>query len=117
MRPIPEAHKQVIDSDKYYKKCVRHKEGTCRGRITIDHCLTFGSKQISELWNYVPTCAYHHAVDNFQSGGDLNRELQTYYALNRATDEELKKYSKAINYIDLKRRLNIKYGVPSDCKK
>lgn len=110
MRPIPPVHKVAINEDPYYKKCARSNEGTCSGKITMDHCLIFAGKQIAELWNYVPTCEYHHSVNKFQDGGDLNREIQTYHALNRATDEELLKYSKVVNYIELRKRLNAKYN-------
>lgn len=110
MRPIPLNHRKVIDTDEYYRKCVRYHEGTCRGRITIEHALIFGSRQIAELWNYVPLCAYHHAVDQYQDGGDMIKEMNVWYALIRATDDELRKYSKAINYINERDRLNKKYG-------
>ena len=41
----------------------------------------------------------------------LNKEINVWIALNRATDEELKKYSKAIDYIRMREVLNKKYGV------
>ena len=109
MRKIPAEHKKVIDSDPYFKKCARQSYN-CAGRITIEHALIFGGKQIAELWNYIPLCAYHHAVEQYQDGGDLKKELNIKIALNRATDDELRKYSKAIDYIKMRTRLNMIYG-------
>lgn len=111
MRPISQKNKQVIDTDPYYKKCVRRNEGNCQGRITIDHTIIFQGRQLDELWALVPVCAYHHSVDSFQDGGDLDREKHTYYALLKATEDDLRAVSKAIDYIALKKRLIAKYGV------
>jgi len=109
MRKIPPKHREIINSDLYYKTCVRQNEGNCAGNITIEHALIFGGRQIAELWNYIPLCEYHHSVNNYQDGGDLDKEKNTYFALNRATDEELLKYSKALDYLLLRKRLNKKY--------
>jgi hypothetical protein len=111
MRPIPPTHKKVIDSDPFFKKCARCIDGGCAGRITIEHALIYGGRQIAELWAYVPLCEYHHAVNKFQDGGDLQKEKNVWVALNRATDAELLAYSKAINYLRERERLNQKYGV------
>jgi hypothetical protein len=62
------------------------------------------------MWNYIPLCEYHHSVGKFQDGGALDKEKNTWMALNRATNEELIKYSKCVDYIKLRERLNIKYG-------
>ena len=110
MRKISNLHKSIIDSSPYYKKCARRTDSNCAGRITIEHALVFGGRQIAELWNYVPLCEYHHAVLNYQDGGDLQKEKNVWIALNQANDLELKKYSKAINYIRMRDILNVKYG-------
>ena len=89
--------------------CYRDSEGTCEGRMTLDHTLTYGGGQIDEAWAILWTCAFHHDVDEFQGGGNLDREKSIWFALNKATDEELRQYSKAINYIELRKRLNKKY--------
>lgn len=111
MRKISEEDKEYINADKFFKRCIRHKEGTCKGRITIDHVLTFGSKQIAELWNYIPVCEYHHGVEHYQDCGALDKEINKWAALNRATDLELMPYCKAINYIKMREQLNRKYGI------
>lgn len=91
--------------------CARNIHKGCTGRITWEHTLIYGGKQIDEVWAIIKLCEFHHSVDNFQDGGDLNKEINVWIALNRATDEELKKYSKAIDYIRMREVLNKKYGV------
>lgn len=93
------------------KKCCRSDEGNCRGRLTKDHTIIYAGKQVQEDWAIVDVCEYHHAVGQYQSGGDLNREKHTYIALCKATDDELRKYSKVINYIALRERLKHKYDI------
>lgn len=106
MRPISSKNKQEININPYFKKCHRHKEGTCQGRITIDHAWIYAGRQIDELWNFVPTCAFHHNVDQFQDCGDLNKDKQQRTALLRATDEDLQKYyKKDWNYEKLKLKI------------
>lgn len=70
-------------------------------------------KQIDEVWAIIKLCEYHHAVNTYQDGKGLDKEKNVWIALNRATDEELKKYSKAIDYIRERARLNTIYGIYS----
>jgi len=86
--------------------CARKSEGGCAGRITWEHTLTFGNKQIDEVWAIIKLCARHHSVDEWQDCGLLDKKKNVKIALNRATDAELMKYSKAINYLELRKRLN-----------
>lgn len=86
------------------------KDSNCGGRITFEHTLTYGSKQIDEIWAIIKLCEAHHSVGMYQDNGLLNKEKNIHIALNRASDEDLLKYSKAINYIDLRLRLNKKYA-------
>lgn len=89
--------------------CARHKEGTCRGNLTFEHAIIYAGRQLDEAWAIVILCEYHHAVNNYQDGGDLQKEMNVMFALNQATDEELKSVSKAIDYIKLRERLNNLY--------
>jgi len=114
MRPISNENKEIINSNPYFKVCARKDEGNCGGRITIDHTIIYGGKQLDELWSLVPVCEYHHAVGKFQAGGDLNREKHVYIALQRATDDQLRAISKAVDYIALRDRLRVKYGKNSN---
>lgn len=90
--------------------CARLKDGNCKGRITWEHTLIYAGKQIDEVWAIIKLCEYHHDVNTQQGNGDLQKEKNVWIALNRATDQELIKYSKAINYINERERLNKIYG-------
>jgi len=107
MRPLSPEVKRRLDEEPDI--CALLDEN-CAGRITREHTLIFAGKQIDEVWAIIKICAYHHEVDEFQDGGGLNKEKNVWVALNRATDEELLKYSKAVNYIEMRNRLNKKYG-------
>lgn len=106
---IPKDLLEELKKDSYYKKCVRHAEGKCQGRITFEHSHIHAGKQIQAKWAIIPLCAFHHEVDNFQDNGDLNKELNQMFALNRATDLELEAISKAIDYKQRRKYLNAKY--------
>lgn len=110
MRLIPAKLRKEIDADPYYKKCARSDEGNCSKTITIEHAIIYGGRQLNELWALLPICTYHHAVNEHQDGGDMNKEKHVWIALNRATDEELKSISKAVDYLSLRDRLNEKYS-------
>lgn len=110
MRPISGKDKAIIDERKYFKTCVRHADGGCGGRITIEHALIFAGKQIAELWNYVPLCEYHHGVNSYQDRGDLKKDINVMFALMQATDSQLRQYSKAIDYIAKRAILFNQYG-------
>lgn len=107
MRPISP---EVLEKLQSEKEICALKDENCSGRITYEHCLTYGGKQIDEAWAIVKLCEWHHSVNKYQDGGGLNKEKNVWVALNKATDDELLKYSKCINYLKLKERLNHKYG-------
>lgn len=109
MRKIPTKLKNEMLSDPYYKKCAREDEH-CDGRITLEHALIYAGKQVNAQWAIIPICAYHHSVDRHQDGPGLNKEINVAIALNRATDDELRSISKAVNYMALRDRLNLKYN-------
>lgn len=104
--------KKVIDNDTFYKTCARKgiMGHVCAGRLTREHTLIYAGKQIAQAWAIIPLCAKAHAVDRFQDGGDFDKEINVWIALNRATDEELQAVSKAIPYLRERARLNAKYG-------
>lgn len=104
MRTIPTSLRKKLASDPYYQKCARACS-ECDGRITFEHAIVFAGRQLNELWAIIPLCEYHHAVNKHQDGGDLDKEMNISIALNRATDDELIKVSKGINYISLRDRL------------
>ncbi len=106
---IPKKLLDEILQDDYYKRCARNNEGTCRGRVTFEHAIQYSSRQLNEKWAIIPLCSFHHSVLEYQDGGDLNKELNWYIALQRATEEDLAKYPKR-DWAQLKRYLIGKYG-------
>lgn len=108
MRPISPAVKAKLLEEP--QVCLRADEGNCQGRITFEHAIIYAGRQLDEVFAILRICEYHHGVNRFQDGGDMNKEKHVWLALNRASDDELRKYSKAIDYIALRERLNKKYG-------
>lgn len=109
MRAIsPKVKEKILERP---QRCAREHEGTCMGNNTWEHAIIHAGRQLDEAWAIIILCEYHHAVNNYQDNGDLKKELNVYYALEQATDEELIKVSKAVNYIQLRDRLRIKYNV------
>lgn len=86
-------------------------ESPCAGRITREHAIIYAGRKVQEKWAIIPLCARHHAVDEYQDGGDMKKEVSQWVALNRASDAILTQFSKAVDYIRLRGYLNDKYGV------
>lgn len=104
--------KHVLDTVLARKQvCARHGDGACGGRLTFEHAIIYGGKQLDEAWAIVILCSRHHAVNEYQDGGDLNKEKNVWLALNQASEDELRTVSKAVDYIRLKKVLNDKYNV------
>ena len=109
---IPLKLREEMAADPYYQTCARNvllKDHECkpcpvmRKLIEWDHTIFFAGKSLQEKWAIIPTCWLVHR------GGLLNREIQTWIALNRATPERLKELSRGTNYVALKERLDRKY--------
>lgn len=97
VRNIVEARPQV---------CARRADGGCAGRTTWEHALIYAGKQVDEAWAIVILCERHHSVGAYQDCGALDKRENERLALNQATDEELREYSKAVDYIAMRDRLN-----------
>lgn len=85
MRKIPQNLKQSLSNNPYYKKCAR-ENNDCAGRITWEHAFLYSNRQINESWSIIPLCWYHHL------GEGLDKQLNQFIALHRATKEDLRKY-------------------------
>lgn len=92
-------------SDPYYKRCARECD-ECDGRITWEHAIVYAGKQLNEKWAIIPLCEFHHAVNRHQDGKGLDKTENVRIALNRASEDELRAVSRAINYVELRERLN-----------
>ncbi len=111
MTPIPPKLRKQIDQDPFYKTCALYGQHghVCSGRITMDHSIIFGGRQLQELWAIGPFCEAAHGVDNHADNAQ-NKELRLWVALNRANSNEILRISKAVNYSRMFFRLNEKLG-------
>lgn len=102
MSKIPPELRNEMASDPYYEKCAL--TGRNDERIEWHHNLIFAGKQVQEKWCILPLLKSIHAqIDYYKDKVD-------WLMLNRATDEELARYSKVINLKEKRDRLNKIYG-------
>ncbi len=102
MRPIPPQLREEMANDIFYKKCCLDNEFCSYGKIDWHHNLQYAGKQVNEKWCILPLCKYHH--DTITYCKDNVDEIM----LKRATYDELQQYSKAINYVGMKLKLDAK---------
>lgn len=91
--------------NKFYKKCCI-ADTNCSGRIEFHHNLIFAGKQVNEEFCILPICYYHHEKEKHQ----IYKEKLNWIMWGRATDEQILRYSKAINYGETLIRLEKTYG-------
>ena len=102
MRPIPKKLREEMASDPFYKRCCITNH--VLGKIEWHHHLIFAGKQVNEKWCILPISKFVH--DNLCH---FKKKLN-WIMYNRATDEELKKYSGVVNLISERDKLNKLYG-------
>lgn len=113
MGHLPTTLRKKLSRIPFYRTCAR--EGvhghTCDGRITWEHAIIVAGTQVQAEFAIVPLCEKAHAVGTHQDGGDLDKEVNLWICLNRASESEILSISKAIDYFWQRARLNEKYGV------
>lgn len=91
-------------NDPFYKRCCITHRMDCK--IEWHHAIQYKRRQLNEKWAIVPLSEeVHKMADNH----DIKEKI-LHVALNRATDDDLKKYSKAVNLIELRNNLNKIWG-------
>ncbi len=88
--------------DPYYKKCAI--TGKTNEKIEWHHNLRFAGKNVQEKFCIIPL------AESIHSKIDYYKEKCDWVMCNRATDEDLRRYSKVENYLLMRERLNKKYG-------
>lgn len=106
--------REEIGNDPEYSRCalLGLQFGPCEGRVTREHAFIYKGSKIQEKWAIIPCCAAHHGVDFFQDAPtEAPKEVREWVALNRATDEDLSRFNRAVpSYFFQKNRLNEKFG-------
>lgn len=101
MRAIPNKLREELANDTYYSQCCLYGRNECGGRIQWHHNLIFAGRQVNARFCILPLCEWHH--DRI-SKPEIKKEVDKIM-FSRATDEDLEKYSKAINYKKIRERL------------
>lgn len=104
MRPIPQKLKDEIAADPFYKRCCISGRPATSTKIDWHHNLIFAGRQVNEKWCILPLAKEVH--DNIAR----YKEKCDWIMLNRATDDDLIRYSKAENLMRKRDILNRKYG-------
>lgn len=108
-KPIPKQLREEMSQDKFYSKCCIADE-TCNGKIDWHHNLRSyinGNKgRVNEKFCILPVCKSHH---NKADTTEVKEKLD-WVMWNRASEQQIIYYSKAISYQQIKQYLNTKYG-------
>jgi len=102
LKPIPSSLREEMSNDDFYKVCCI--TGRSDERIEWHHNLTYAGSRVNEKFCIL------HLLQSVHRDIVKYKEKCDWIMLNRASDEELLKYSKAINYVEWRDRLNFKYG-------
>lgn len=106
MKKIPPKLRDEMANDPYYQKCC--VTGCRNEKIDWHHNLKYASNQVNEKFCILPLSKSIH--DNIVK----YKEICDWIMWNRASDEQIARYSKAENYQYTKERLNKKYGTYHD---
>ncbi len=112
MNNMPNKLRKECAADPEYTHCMRRKllrDHSCQSDpitgklIEWEHAMMFQGRQLQKKWAIIPICWLIHR------GGKLDKEINMWIALNRATVEELREISSAVDYQMHRDWLNKKY--------
>jgi hypothetical protein len=93
MRPIPQNHRKIINTDPYFKvSCLSGKRADFANRIVIHHAWQYAGQQINELWNYCPLLESEHSPYSGSPSAHNSKQVNDkvkLIALQRTTIEYL----------------------------
>jgi len=104
MRAIPQRLKRELEQDPWYKRCCI--TGRTQEKIEWHHNFIFAGRQVNEKWCILPLSKPIHDREKEK---EIKMKLN-WIMINRADDETLKKYSKAMDLLEIKELLNKKFG-------
>ena len=104
MNNIPKSLRDDIAADPFYQRCCITGALAKDTKVEWHHNLIYAGKQVQEKWCILPLRAdVHENIVRYKERCD-------WIMLNRATDDDLRRYSKAVNLIARRATLNKKYG-------
>jgi hypothetical protein len=104
MRKMPPALRAELEADPFYQRCCITGVLARYEKVDWHHNFIFAGRQVNEKWCILPLAkAAHDDIVRYKEKCD-------WIMLNRASDETLKKYSKATNLTARRDSLNKKYG-------
>ncbi len=112
MIPIPPKLRADMAKDPYYRRCARQDmfhDHECQERpldgqlIEWEHAFVIAGERLQERWNIIPICWWGH------SGPGLNKDINKYIAVCRATLPDLIKHPR-VNWWQDFTYLHGKYG-------
>ena len=104
MRPIPPKLKSEMEKDPFYRRCAVTGKTKDMTKIEWHHNLIYAGRQVNEKWCIIPLAYEVH--DKIQK----YKEIVDWIMLNRATDDDLRRYSKAVDLIRKRAQLNKQFG-------
>lgn len=104
MRPIPAKLRDELAADPFYKRCCITGALATNTKVDWHHNMTWQGRQLQEKWAILPLEKDVH--DNIVR----YKEKCDWIMLNRATEDDLRRYSKAENLMRKRDILNQKYG-------
>ena len=103
--PIPPKLREEMANDKFYEKCCI--TGLSKNAVKIEwhHNLMFGGKRVNAKFCILPLADFvHDKITKYKEKCD-------WIMWSRASEEEIVKYSKAVNYKRELEQLNKIYGI------
>ena len=95
-------------ADPFYAQCCVTGVPAAEQKVEWHHAMIYAGKQVQERWCIIPLLDTVHANEKKRGV----RQVIDWIIFNRATDEELRKYSKTINYIKRREWLNKHFKGP-----
>lgn len=104
-KPIPKPLREEMSNDEFYSRCCI--TGLTKNAVKIEwhHNLMFGGSRVNAKFCILPLADFVHR--NITK----HKEKCDWIMWNRATEEEIAKYSKAVDYKRELERLNKIYGI------
>lgn len=104
MKPIPVPLRVKMGKDPFYARCC--VTGTFVGRIEWHHNLIYAGSQVNQEWAILPLAEAIH-----ERARDANmKKVLDWIMLNRADETDLRMYSKAVDLVAKREKLNTLFG-------